>query len=132
MGDTSGRKTYLPEISSSINAGVEYMRKDIFFNIWDNHFKMWGYSHNKNELTTYWGKIQNNPKNLQSKTQTFEDVDEMIKYIKTKTQQKLSKGYITIPKDIYSKYTSGEITLSQLVNEIETKKRAIDIIAELI
>lgn len=106
------------------------MSEFIFFNIWDGHFKMWGYDCYQNDdtgetrLITYWGKIQNTLQKLQQKEKIYprEQYFDCMDYIHKSIDDKLSKGYIRLENSIYTKYVCGEITLDKLIEEIEKKR----------
>ena len=104
------------------------MSEYIFFNIWDGHFKMWGYDTYKDnntdewKLVTYWGKIRDGLSKLQTKEKIFKDNWGCLDYIREKIDDKLRKGYVRLENKVYSRYSCGEITLSELVKEIEGNK----------
>lgn len=104
------------------------MSKYIFFNIWNEHFKMWGfdvYSNgdtNEYTLTTYYGKIRDSISKLTIRKKDFPDRWSCLDYIDNKINDKLAKGYVRMENVEYGKYTCGEITLSELVAKIEQQK----------
>ena len=99
----------------------------IYFNIWNGHFKMWGYDTFKDEkgnyrLITYFGKISDSLQKLQSREKLFNGLNpfwDCYDYVKAKIQDKLCKGYVTIENYRYSKYSCGKIQLSQFIKIIE-------------
>jgi len=104
------------------------MSKYIYFHIWDNHFKMWGYESYRNEekkeyrILCYWGKIANSLSKLQSKEKVLNWFGDAYDFISKKVDEKINKGYVAVKNTEYTKYSSGEITLSQLINIIESEK----------
>ncbi len=84
---------------------------------------MWGYDtyESKGEwtLVSYWGKIAKTLSKLQKKEKKFLDRWTCLDYVREKIDNKLSKGYVRVENRIYSQYSSGEITLAELVEKIE-------------
>ena len=100
----------------------------IYFHIWNNHFKMWGYETFQNietgkiRICFYWGRLADTLSKLQQleKEMGFWDACDLIK---EKIDEKLRKGYIAVPNIEYSKYSSGQISLSELIKIIEKEKK---------
>lgn len=103
------------------------MSEYIYFNIWNGHFKMWGFDTFENNdtgewrLILYWGKIKNNLSKLQKKEKKFDGYWDCFDYIKDTIDGKLRKGYVRLENRVYSQYSCGEITLTELVKKIEEK-----------
>lgn len=106
------------------------MSEYIFFHIWNGHFKMWGYDtfHDTKtgewRLVTYWGKIRDTLSKLQKKEKPFPNMWDCQDYVREKIDNKLSKGYVRVENGVYSQYSCGEITLSELVIKIEACNNA--------
>jgi len=107
------------------------MAEYTYFNIWDNHFKMWGYEAYQNEengsirICFYWGKIADTLQKLQAKEKHVPSCADAYSLIQKKTDEKLRKGYVAVNSTDYSKYSCGEISLSQLIDIIESQKRGV-------
>ena len=102
------------------------MAREIYFHIWNGHFKMWGYdcyiSKDHTEIKLYWGKIADSLSHLQQKSKMFTDYWDAYDFIKDKIDDKLRKGYVALKNSDYTKYTGEEITLSELIRMIEQLK----------
>lgn len=103
------------------------MAEYIYFNIWRNHFKMWGYDSFQDEKTgtvrviLYWGRIADSLQKLQQK-EKFMSWGDAYSYIKEKLDDKERKGYVPIKNWQYGRYTIGEISLSELIRIIEVER----------
>jgi predicted DNA-binding WGR domain protein len=101
------------------------MANDVWVNILDNHFKVWGFdcfSQDNGEatVTTYWGKIGLPMQRLNSKTKPFPSYADAYDYIMLKIREKDAKGYKRIPNHRYFEYTYSDKPLSELVALIES------------
>ena len=103
------------------------MAKHIYFHIWNNHFKMWGYdSYYNNDngqvrVIFYWGSIKDSLGLLQQKEKIM-DYWDAHDLIKKKIDEKLHKGYVAVLNADYHKFVCGDINLSQFLGIIEYKK----------
>ena len=101
------------------------MAKYIYFHIWNNHFKMWGYDCYRNEeakeyrILCYWGKIADNLSKLQQKEKAFNWFGDAYDFISEKIDDKLRKGYVAVLNTDYHKFVCGDINLSQFLGIIE-------------
>jgi len=106
------------------------MSKYIYFNIWNNHFKMWGYESygaidgSEYRIVCYWGKIADTLQKLQSREKLFYERWGAYDFVSAKIEDKLRKGYVEIENTEYTKYSCGEITLSQLIKTIENRGKS--------
>jgi hypothetical protein len=94
------------------------MSDKIYFHIWDNHFKMWGYkeylNNNNNKevkIVLYYGRIQKDMEKLRHSEKIFIDnekvyaKDEAKKYIRSRIRNKLRKGYNNSSKKSIKNWT---------------------------
>lgn len=104
------------------------MAKYIYFHIWNNHFKMWGYECYRNNdngevrIIFYWGRIKDSLSGLQQKEKTL-DYWDGYSLINKKVDEKLRKGYVAVLNSDYTRFTCGEITLHQFLGIIENQRR---------
>ncbi len=102
------------------------MAREIYFHIWNGHFKMWGYdcykSKDYTEIVLYWGKIADSLSHLQQKSKIFTDYWDAYDFIKDKIDDKLRKGYVALKDSDWGRYACEEITLSELIRMIEQLK----------
>lgn len=105
------------------------MAKDVWVNIWDGHFKVWGFDlfQDNNggncELTLYWGKIGLPMEQLTQKKKPFGCYADAYDYIMDKIKTRGAHGYRRMPNHIYFPYTYEEKPLSELVQYIETSAK---------
>jgi len=66
-----------------------------FIHIWEGHYKVWSYELSGKDISFYWGRIGKTQSTL---TKTFRTEYEAEKFILTKVQEKLNKGYVNITK----------------------------------
>lgn len=89
---------------------------------------MWGYDTFQDvktgewKLVLYWGKIKDSLSKLQKKEKIFQKMWDCYDYVRNKVDDKLLKGYIRLENREYSKYSCGEITLTELIKKIENEK----------
>ena len=107
------------------------MSELIYFNIWNGHYKMWGYDTFKNietgeyNLVVYYGKIQNTLSKLTKREKKFTGHTafwDCYDYVKKKIEEKLCKGYVPIKNVVWGKIATEEITLSEFVEICEKYK----------
>lgn len=104
------------------------MAELIWFNIWDGHFKMWGFDMYSNEKTgesnviIYYGRITDSLQKLRKLNKKFKTYFDCYDYIMAKIKDKDSKGYIQLQNSDWGKFTTGEISLSELIAMIESVK----------
>ena len=102
------------------------MAKEIYFHIWNGHFKMWGYDcykqKDQTEIKLYWGKIGESLSDLRVKSKIFTNYWDAYDYIEDKIDEKERKGYEAIQNAIWTSYVCKEISLSQLIGIIEKTK----------
>lgn len=117
----SKRNNYL--IKKEMKNLAEY----IYFNIWNNHFKMWGYESYKNVNTSkvqvifYWGRIADSLQKLQTLEKDFKYWD-TIDLIRKKIDEKLRKGYVAVLNSDYTKFSGGQISIGHFIQVIENQK----------
>lgn len=111
------------------------MSDNIYFHIWDNHFKMWGYkeylNNNNNDvkIILYYGRIQKDLEKLRNSEKIFIDnekisaKDEAKKYIRSRIRNKLRKGYIPINNSIYQDFATGNLSMDEFIAYIEKRKK---------
>lgn len=75
------------------------------------------------ELIVYWGKIKRYLSSLRQKRKKFKSYADCYDYAMEKMRDKSSKGYVRVENHIYTKYSTGEIELSDLVKEIEKQSK---------
>ena len=99
------------------------MAREIYFHIWNNHFKMWGYDcyvqKDQTEIALYWGRIGQSLSDLQQKRKIFSEYWDAYDYIKNKVDDKLRKGYVAIKNSEWTKYVGEETSLSDFIKLIE-------------
>ena len=106
------------------------MTEEIYFNIDNGHFKVWGYNSlvddTKDEWTiiTYWGRVGITMYKLRKNKKTFSGHADAYDYIWNKIKEKLNKGYHTMPNSQYFDSIIDEKPLRQLVNLMEVYKKA--------
>lgn len=105
------------------------MAREIYFHIWEGHFKMWGYDCYKQkgqtEIVLYWGRIAGSLGRLQQKSKIFIEYWDAYDFIKNKIDDKLRKGYVAFKNSDWSRYSCEEISLSELIRMIEKLKPEI-------
>ena len=106
------------------------MAQEIYFNINDNHFKIWGFdcfrstNGGKHTLITYWGKIGLPMERLQKKEKYFENWHDLYDYIWDKMKEKIDlHGYYVMPNSKYFDAINSEKPLSQLIRLMECYKK---------
>lgn len=108
------------------------MANEVYVNIKDNHFKVWGYDcfvtekTGEAEITTYWGKIGLPLCNLQSKKKSFSSSFEAREFIWKKIGEKIDKGYNSMPNWQYFGAITDKKPMSQLIGLIEVYQQAQD------
>lgn len=106
------------------------MAENVYVNIDNHHFKVWGYDsfvkHDSEETTiiTYWGRIGLPMCRLNKNKLTFPIKEKAQDYIWNKIQEKIKKGYISIPNSQYFEAISQEKPLYQLINLIHIYQKA--------
>jgi len=103
------------------------MANDVWVNISDNHFKVWGFdcfedNTGKCDVITYWGRIGLSMQKLAKNTKQFPGYFDAYDYIMDKIKEKGAKGYKRIPNHIYFSFTYGDKPLSQLIQLIENNQ----------
>ena len=106
------------------------MANEVYVNIKDNHFKVWGYdcfvstTGQESSVTTYWGKIGVTMDKLQKKEKTFPTNWAARDFVWSKINEKINKGYNSIPNWQYFGAINEGKPVSQLVRLIEVYQKA--------
>ena len=106
------------------------MAENVYVNIDNQHFKVWGYDsfvkHDGEETTviTYWGRIGLPMYKLRKNEIIFPIKEKAQDYIWNKIHEKIEKGYMAMPNWQYFEAISEEKPLYQLINLIHIYQKA--------
>ena len=107
--------------------------KSIYVNITENHFKVWGYTYfidnlrGTHTIIAYWGKIGLQMDRLQKKEKVFFTRSDAHDYIWLKIDEKIGKGYSSMPNWQYWDAISSGKPISQLIRLIEIYQKAEEV-----